>query len=785
MKCFLSVLAAVLFVLARAGDEENLALGRPYTMVPPPNHALCSGPEDATDLTDGKFTVKQPMAVDQGAAGWRVGRSSEVCITIDLEAVKWFNRVTFSTGGGSPSISYPDFINVEVSTDGSKFYQLGSLTALSKNPWPPVDAGYRNLILDADFQTVEARYIRLRCVVSGLFMFCDEIEVYADTAPPVQLQTLAPALESEEFLHTLPALIIENCIRRSYSTLLGRIKKQLTAPELLAQAATLGKRIQQWTLPGQAADFRAVYPIDLLHRDIFRLNAANSLRENLAVWETPVYDPLDALAEPAVQTETHLQVAMMNHERRMAAVNLRSGGLKPVEITAVLKDLPGRIYRTEFLDANSLRQTSTVLRQVEGPFTVYPGLASQLVLEFAPDTLPAGENRGILELSHEGERREIPITLAIAKKRFPDKTALSSGMWDYLEFLPQPLQRRSHRWPGAVLRDIQKEHLIHVTFGYHILGNACRPQHYLAKEDLDFSGFDNWVRNWPDAEHYVLYLSLKADSKPNGMAPGSPEFNAAVKKWAERWDLHLETLGLVDGKLVFQLIDEPRTEQDYAVLQHWIKAFKSGSRHIALFSNPLQFKTEYAKYLEGTDILCPIAPLMFDYASAPAAALRKHAVSPEKLWVYRCSAGPFNTDPGYYRNQAWLAYRNNAVGSMFWALGDIGRSANNGRNQYLTRPVYYSPLIFDGSRIDPTKHLKAIRDGIQDYEYLVILSGMINSAKNIGADTSRAEALIREALLHLTRPESLGQLNPNGSSPASSAEKYRLDILRLIERGFD
>jgi hypothetical protein len=62
---------------------------------------------------------------------------------------------------------------------------------------------------------------------------------------------------------------------------------------------------------------------------------------------------------------------------------------------------------------------------------------------------------------------------------------------------------------------------------------------------------------------------------------------------------------------------------------------------------------------------------------------------------------------------------------------------------------------------------------------------MINSAENTGADTARAKALIREALLKLTQSPSLGLLNPDGSSPASTAEKYRLDILRQIDRGFD
>ncbi len=778
MKSLFLLLTVVLTVLGLSGGEVNLARGCSYIMNPIPRYPACSGPEDATDLTDGRFTEKKPMALDRGAVGWRVGKSPEVNITIDLGAVKKFNRVTFSTGGGSNSISYPSFINVEVSGNGSDFYQLGCLTALSKNPWPPVDAGYRNLVFDADFQAVEARYVRLRCIISGLFMFCDEIEVFASgEVEAARPESLPPALESAELLKSLPGLITENCVRRSYNTLLAKIGREIPKD---SRIGVLEKRISQWKLSGEVKDFTAVYPIDELHRDIFRLHAEKLKqqgRAGLAVWNTRVYDLLDVLAEPSGEsTEVRIKMAMMNRERRLAAVNLRNYELQPLEITAVLQGVPGRIYRVEVLDSNNLQPISTSLVPAENKIILYPGLAAQLVIEFAPDNLDAGLNRGSLVLHSDVSSHEIPIDLTVSPQLFPNSPTLSSGMWDYLDFATKPVPGKLIRRPADVLRDIQKEHQIRVAFANHTLAPACHPLRHLEDETLDFSGFDRWVQSWPDAEKYVIYLSIKSNSEANGKKPGSPEFTAAVRKWAERWERHLESLGLAEGRVVFQMLDEPRDEDAYRNFLHWRQAVKAGSRRVALFNNPLAYKPEFAQYLEATDILCPVGSLLINPDRETENDFRRFSRAPHQLWVYRCSAGPFNIDPGYYRNQAYLAFRHGATGSMFWALGDIGRGDNNSRNQYLTRPIYYSPLMFAGSRVEPTKHLKAIRDGVQDYEYLVML-------KQLASGTAReatAERLIKDALAELTTSEALNSPPRTSHSPAETAEKHRLKILEMI-----
>jgi hypothetical protein len=67
--CLLCVLlAAATAGAAAAEDARNLALARPYTMSLAPNYALCTDPQDAVQLTDGKYADPgmfwgQPAAV--------------------------------------------------------------------------------------------------------------------------------------------------------------------------------------------------------------------------------------------------------------------------------------------------------------------------------------------------------------------------------------------------------------------------------------------------------------------------------------------------------------------------------------------------------------------------------------------------------------------------------------------------------------------------------------------------------------------------------------------------
>ena len=96
-RVLLAVLAATL-VAAQPADR-NLALGRPYTVFPAPNYALCHDEGDVLQLTDGEY-VTGYFWTQKGTVGWQ--NSKPVIITIDLGQDQPIAGASFSTGLAAP-----------------------------------------------------------------------------------------------------------------------------------------------------------------------------------------------------------------------------------------------------------------------------------------------------------------------------------------------------------------------------------------------------------------------------------------------------------------------------------------------------------------------------------------------------------------------------------------------------------------------------------------------------------------------------------------------------------
>ncbi len=153
----------------------NIALNRPYTLKPAPNYGLCTDAEDATQLTDGTYTVgyfwTQPTTV-----GW--SNTVPVAITIDLGEVKPIGGASYSTAAGVASVSWPQSIGILVSDDQKEWTHAGDLIRLATaaSGTPPTDAYTQHRFASAGLGT-RGRYISF-VVDSSPYCFVDEIEVY-------------------------------------------------------------------------------------------------------------------------------------------------------------------------------------------------------------------------------------------------------------------------------------------------------------------------------------------------------------------------------------------------------------------------------------------------------------------------------------------------------------------------------------------------------------------------------------------------------------------------------
>jgi hypothetical protein len=163
-------------------------------------------------------------------------------------------------------------------------------------------------------------------------------------------------------------------------------------------------------------------------------------------------------------------------------------------------------------------------------------------------------------------------------------------------------------------------------------------------------------------------------------------------------------------------------------------------------------------FIGSVDIWCPVLTAY----SQKADFFQKRLAKNETLWLYTCN-GDFPPIPNFYiqrpgiehRIMFWQAYRAGATGFLYWTVNwwsilqpnwqenpvvksdkDTGRSHGDG-------VLFYPGPDFE---IWPSIRAAMIRDGIEDYEYLVLLKKLAAELKRkkngkYGDLITRAEAL--------------------------------------------
>jgi hypothetical protein len=165
------------FAQSAVKQQRNIALGRSYTMAPRPNYALTADAGDDRQLTDGAYTDPRAFWLRSSTVGWELNNRT-VTIVIDLQTVQAISGLSFSTAAGRADVQWPRSIFVLVSDDGSDFHPVGDLTTPSAASAGPPTTGYAPFRFVTDRLMTHGRYVALVIEPTGLYTFCDEIEVY-------------------------------------------------------------------------------------------------------------------------------------------------------------------------------------------------------------------------------------------------------------------------------------------------------------------------------------------------------------------------------------------------------------------------------------------------------------------------------------------------------------------------------------------------------------------------------------------------------------------------------
>lgn len=776
---------------AFGGFGENIARGKRYTLLPRPNYPYCTDPDDEIQLTDGIYT-KGYFWTQRSTVGWQ--RAYPVIIILDLGSIQPIGGISYSTAAGTAGVNWPT-IFLLVSDDGESYTYVGELTELSAEHGMPKAKGYARHRFWTDKLKTRGRFVAFLIDGNGPYVFVDEIEVYRGpdsllNEPPTGRKTK----DLKRFFHERKMVqLVRRRLRLDLAAVRSSLKGLLREEELERKLDEIEREIE--TIEDVPAEgFRAVLPLNDLHRRIFSVQAA-VWREmgfrSILVWQKNRWDMLSP-TEPPREGGARIEMAMMRNEYRGAAFNISNPTPGQAKLRLSIAGLPGGInpdyitlHEVPFTDTKSGIPVAAALSPArrKGRYfllEIPEGMTRQIWLTFhPPKDMPPGEYTG--EIVIEPTKETVPVLLKIYPFTFPDRPTLHLGGWDYTD------RDRSYEVTPEN-RDAFIEHLRShfvdtpwATSGVMPHGRYDREGNMV--EEPSSENFRRWIERWPNARNYYVFLSV--GRRFSGFDMGTPQFENAVSQWIRWWVKTLRGWGIKPEQLGLLLVDEPNSPEKDRIIIEYARIIQRAEPGVIIWEDPT-----WREPWKGTkemfdlcDVLCPNMVMWINGGERFAEFYIKQRETGKRLWFYACSGPGKLLDPySYHRMEPWFCWRYGAEGAGYWAFGDSNGASS--WNEYLSRIGAYTPLFLDENSVTAGKHMEAIREGVEDYEYLRMLRDRIAELERKGVRTERIEGAKRllssaaERVTSCMRKSSM--IYWKEQKDRSVADKVRIEILDML-----
>lgn len=389
------------------------------------------------------------------------------------------------------------------------------------------------------------------------------------------------------------------------------------------------------------------------------------------------------------------------------------------------------------------------------PFDLPPGETHGFWVDVhVPSDATAGEYIGRYGVrADRGEVASIEVALTVWDFQLPATPSMQTALGSPGDRLRSYYRRRAKegKEPEPADWDAVDAQIAEELCRHHI--NATPPPALVTPAKLADGKFAFSEPQIEDLRRFIDRYKVNAIQTPHprGVIKDPIADGATLRAW-------LESFGSLSGALdrpgvVFftYLKDEPNDEEAYRYVQTWGAAIRSANSPVKVMVVE-QTKTQNEKWgtLYGAvDIWCPLFPL-HDQETAS-----QRMVLGEKIWTYTalCQRDP---TPWWqidfpllnYRAPAWIAWRHGMCGILYWGGMAHWSGVENpwmdsktlDRRKDGRGPLYQGEgtLVYPGRHagydgIAPSMRLKALRDGIEDYEYLAMLErkGLGSAARAI------------------------------------------------------
>jgi hypothetical protein len=413
---------------------------------------------------------------------------------------------------------------------------------------------------------------------------------------------------------------------------------------------------------------------------------------------------------------------------------------------------------------------------------VLPGLTRQVWLTFHPTDVPPGTYHGKILVFADDRTLRVPVTLRIFPLCFPDRPSLHVGGWDYTDRDSQREIKAQNR--DAVIAHL-REHFVDSPWATSAVlthGGYDPGGHLIAAPDTAL--FDRLLQLWTNAPQYCVFAEVgeSFDNSPRS----TPAFATKVGAWIRFWARHAERRGLKAEQLVLLLVDEPCSASQDEIILAWARAIHAANTGVKVWEDPILADPAKAnqEMMQACDVLCPnrvsFLQTKVDYRDYYVNR-RQHGT---ELAFYSCSGPVCSLDPyAYHRLQAWSCWQYGARASYVWSFGDAGGGSS--WNEYAAWGASYVPFFLDATSVTPGKHMEALREGVEDFEYLVMLKHRIAEIEKTGfksAALERTRKLLAEAPQRVCNAPGANSMLWSTEKDRTIADSVRIEILEALSR---
>lgn len=436
---------------------------------------------------------------------------------------------------------------------------------------------------------------------------------------------------------------------------------------------------------------------------------------------------------------------------------------------------------------------------------------------FVPSGTAPGEYCGTVRFLESGSTSsaaaaEIPYTLRVRGFSLPP-TSRFKAIYDVR------LGPGSAVWGGNV--DAWYRPLASLMARYRLCPDAVRPMPRFRLEDgrvtADFAAFDEAARWYFDEMHFPhsytpwdLYLfgwghppkaAWGEPPYPGGhpyedadRARLRPEFKRTYQQALRLFWEHVKEKGWAD-RFVLYISDEPffREEPIIQQMQALCEMIHEVDPAIPIYSSTWHHVPDWDRSLDIWGI--------GHYGVVSAEEIAGIRASGKRVWF--TTDGQMCLDTPYCAVERLLPYycfRYGAEAYEFWGAAwttydpyrfgwhaYISQSDKPGNRYWIRYPNGDGFLIYPGKPIGleepvPTIRLAQAREGVEDYEYLVLLRAAIERGKASGRDVSQAEAALRAAEELVSIPNAGGRYSTKILPDPDAVPRARRAVADALER---